>query len=222
MSSKIFLHIFTKTLDEMTSDPDSETLPLSTERLHSMASDFASYIPEEAFLSPAEVQGFLMRHRDDPLAALSNAASWATEVLEVKEKGKNVADFDNEIKRGGALFTGRGSAAPPAVNGDVVIDPRNMHRSRAYRRSAHPRAMPPPASYSHGAPAMNGAQDSGSDVDTSGMPALESPGGHRMATLPGGIAGYANGNGVVKLKKDVEDENEEIFEGTDGDSAFGA
>jgi len=42
----------------------------------------------------------------------------------VKEKGKNVADFDNEIKRGGALFAGRGNRLPPnGVNGVSMTDP---------------------------------------------------------------------------------------------------
>jgi chaperone BCS1 len=112
VSSQIFSHIFNKTPDEIVFDKDNElTLP-STKEIASMAKQFAACIPETK-ISPAECQGYLMRHRDDPHAALLNAKAWATETLKVKEKGKNVADFDNEIKRGGALFTGPGAQCAP-------------------------------------------------------------------------------------------------------------
>lgn len=51
-----------------------------------------------------------MRHRDDPTSAVAGASTWAAETLAVKSQGKNVAAFDNEVKRGGAIFTGRGGA----------------------------------------------------------------------------------------------------------------
>ena len=91
-----------------------------------MAEQFADCVPETK-ISPAECQGYLMRHRDDPHAALSNAKAWATEILAVKEQGKNVADFDNEIKRGGALFAGRGNRLPPnGINGVNIADPAGV------------------------------------------------------------------------------------------------
>lgn len=123
VSSQIFSHIFNKTPDEITLDEDDNLTHPSKEELLSMAEQFAACIPETK-ISPAECQGYLMRHRDDPHAALTNAETWAAEVLAVKEKGKNVADFDNEIKRGGALFAGRGNRLPPnVVNGVSMTDP---------------------------------------------------------------------------------------------------
>jgi len=127
VSSQIFLHIFTKTADEILSEnqedeEDSESSSSSTTHpspsdLLAMSKEFAAYIPETK-ISPAEIQGFLMRHRDDPAAAVAHADAWAKEILEVKKRGKNVAAFDNEIKRGGALFAGRGTQLPPnGVNG---------------------------------------------------------------------------------------------------------
>lgn len=124
VSGRIFLHIFTKTADEILSaSKDEEDYSASTtthpspDALLAMSREFAACIPETK-VSPAEIQGFLMRHRDDPAAAVANADVWAKEVLAVKKQGKNVAAFDNEIKRGGALFAGKGTQlAPNGVNG---------------------------------------------------------------------------------------------------------
>ena len=133
VSSQIFSHIFNKTPDEITLDEDENITHPSKEELRSMAEQFAACIPETK-ISPAECQGYLMRHRDDPHAALANAGPWAAEVLAVKEKGKNVADFDNEIKRGGALFAGRGNRLPPnGVNGVSITDPTAPAASYAVR-----------------------------------------------------------------------------------------
>jgi hypothetical protein len=123
VSAQIFLHIFTKTSDEIVSaskrekeyeqeDNPSSTAHPSPTTLLAMSQTFAASIPETK-ISPAEIQGFLMRHRDDPASAVAHAAAWAKETLAVKKRGKNVAAFDNEIKRGGALFAGRGTATPP-------------------------------------------------------------------------------------------------------------
>jgi len=111
VSAQIFLYIFTKTADEIISASDYEedySTQISPGTLLAMSEQFAACIPDTK-VSPAEIQGFLMRHRDDPDAAVANADAWAKEVLDVKKKGKNVAAFDNEIKRGGALFAGRGT-----------------------------------------------------------------------------------------------------------------
>lgn len=128
VSEQIFLHIFTKTADEILSKNNEEedegydsssstTSHPSPSDLLTMSKQFAACIPETK-VSPAEIQGFLMRHRDDPAAAVANADVWAKEVLAVKKQGKNVAAFDNEIKRGGALFAGKGTQlAPNGVNG---------------------------------------------------------------------------------------------------------
>jgi chaperone BCS1 len=126
VSGQIFLHIFTKTADEIlsASKDEEDSLAINTthpspDALLAMSKQFADCIPDTK-VSPAEIQGFLMRHRDDPAAAVANADAWAKEVLAVKKQGKNVAAFDNEIKRGGALFAGRGTQHPPiGVNGTV-------------------------------------------------------------------------------------------------------
>ena len=143
VSGQVFLHIFTKTPDEIisaskemeyedsSSSPSSAAHP-SPSTLLAMSREFAACIPETK-VSPAEIQGFLMRHRDDPAAAVAHADAWAKEILDVKRKGKNVAAFDNEIKRGGALFAGRGTALPPnGVNGTFheLSDQEHVIRSQ--------------------------------------------------------------------------------------------
>jgi len=121
VSGQIFLHIFNKTADEILSinkeedgeeEDSSSTAHPSPSDLLAMSREFAASIPETK-VSPAEIQGFLMRHRDDPAAAVANADAWAAEVIAVKKEGKNVAAFDNEIKRSGALFAGKGAHLPP-------------------------------------------------------------------------------------------------------------
>lgn len=143
VSEQIFLHIFTKTADEILSKNNEEedegydsssstTSHPSPSDLLTMSKQFAACIPETK-VSPAEIQGFLMRHRDDPAAAVAHADAWAKEILDVKRKGKNVAAFDNEIKRGGALFAGRGTALPPnGVNGTFheLSDQEHVIRSQ--------------------------------------------------------------------------------------------
>jgi chaperone BCS1 len=138
VSGQIFLHIFTKTADEILSASKDEedysavkTTHPSPDALLAMSREFAACIPETK-VSPAEIQGFLMRHRDDPAAAVANADAWAKEVLAVKKQGKNVAAFDNEIKRGGALFAGRGTQHPPKV-----VNGTNACRRYAQRAQMH-------------------------------------------------------------------------------------
>jgi chaperone BCS1 len=133
VSAQIFLHIFTKTSDEIISaskrrkeyeleDNSSDTAHPSPTTLLAMSQTFAASIPETK-ISPAEIQGFLMRHRDDPAAAVAHADAWAQETLAVKKRGKNVAAFDNEIKRGGALFVGKGAAIPSTIpNGRISVN----------------------------------------------------------------------------------------------------
>jgi chaperone BCS1 len=195
VSSQIFGHIFNKTPDEIVLDTDGAIVHPSQEELASMAEQFANCIPETK-ISPAECQGYLMRHRDDPHAALSNAKAWAAEILEVKEKGKNVADFDNEIKRGGALFAGRGTRRPP--NGTTGPDPtRSAHEALSRLRERHSLiAMGATPSDSLPAPgAEAGDYDSGNEEIVAYMPPTH-PNGHGVCMPLRSTDAYANGNGV--------------------------
>jgi chaperone BCS1 len=59
----------------------------SEEEITSLASQFASIIPDAKFTS-AEVQGYLLKHKTNPNAAVAGAAAWVRAVREEKEKKK--------------------------------------------------------------------------------------------------------------------------------------
>jgi chaperone BCS1 len=193
VSGQIFSHIFNRTADEIVHGDEEQTKYPSPEELVAMAEQFATCIPETK-ISPAECQGYLMRHRDDPHAALSNAEAWAADILAVKEKGKNVADFDNEIKRGGALFAGRGNRLPPNemhppdvteyVTRSGPLGPGPMAKLRVDAR-----ALMEQRGYNHAH--TNGeveGYDSGAEEEMD-MPPLRT-----MVSMPPGD--YTNGNGA--------------------------
>ena len=75
--------------------PRSPVSPLTAEELKEIAREFADRIPEEAF-SPAEIQGFLLTRKKEPLRALEEVESWKVETLKAKEKKKEaeVSRFD--------------------------------------------------------------------------------------------------------------------------------
>jgi chaperone BCS1 len=57
----------------------------SEEEIISLASQFAGIIPDREF-TPAEVQGYLLKHKSNPNAAVAGAAAWVRSVREEKEK----------------------------------------------------------------------------------------------------------------------------------------
>ena len=93
--AELFRHVFTKTPEEMVEGEVSDEYDVNA-----LAESFAREVPEDK-LSPAEVQGFLMIHRDEPLKALADAGAWALETVEAKATGANVAAFKNEIEKVG-------------------------------------------------------------------------------------------------------------------------
>lgn len=56
-----------------------------TENIASIAARFAEKVPENAF-SPAEIQGFLLKRKKEPLRALNEVESWRDELLKAKAK----------------------------------------------------------------------------------------------------------------------------------------
>lgn len=93
---KLFTHLYTKQPDDLIA---GETSASEKHDIPTLAGDFAAAIPHDSKVSPAEVQGFLMMHRDDPIAAVAGAAEWALEIIETKARGANVASFANEIEQ---------------------------------------------------------------------------------------------------------------------------
>ncbi|KAG7008622.1 hypothetical protein G7Y79_00005g017630 [Physcia stellaris] len=61
--------------------------------LEKMAVAFMNKIPDRV-LTPAEVQGFLLSHRDDMLGALTQCDSWVAEMLDAKQRKSNIVKLD--------------------------------------------------------------------------------------------------------------------------------
>ncbi|UPK92835.1 hypothetical protein LCI18_003770 [Fusarium solani-melongenae] len=59
------------------------------EELSSLSEEFGKLIPEEVF-SPAEIQGFLLKRKDDPRKALAEVADWIKASVQQKESKSRV------------------------------------------------------------------------------------------------------------------------------------
>lgn len=68
-----------------------EGVILSEQTIEQLASAFGSKMPTNA-LSPAEVQGFLLGNRDDPMEALARFDVWTEKVVAIKSSGRNVEE----------------------------------------------------------------------------------------------------------------------------------
>jgi hypothetical protein len=71
-----------------------------------LAKVFAGAIPSGGRISPAELQGYLMIHRRDPVAAVEGAHAFAKDIIEVKARDKNVVEHVNEIEKKGKSAAG--------------------------------------------------------------------------------------------------------------------
>jgi chaperone BCS1 len=59
---------------------------LTAEELSDVAKKFADQVPDD-MLSPAEIQGFLLKRKKDPRRALEEVGAWVEGMREVKRKG---------------------------------------------------------------------------------------------------------------------------------------
>ena len=91
VTAKLFKHIFEKSSEELM---DGESTA-SGHDIPKLAEAFAAKLPADR-LTPAEVQGYLLVHRADPVAAGDEATEWAERTLETKAKGANVAAFASD------------------------------------------------------------------------------------------------------------------------------
>ncbi|KAM0702314.1 hypothetical protein Q7P35_011224 [Cladosporium inversicolor] len=97
VSAKLFANIYTKTSEELWKDEEDTS---EAHDIPAMAAQFATKLPRNAAITPAECQAWLLANRLDPVTALDGAAQWAKEIIENKLRGANVASFTNEIKKG--------------------------------------------------------------------------------------------------------------------------
>ena len=61
--------------------------------LDKMATAFMNKTPDKV-LTPAEVQGFLLSHRDDVLGALTQCDTWVVDMLNAKQRKSNIIRLD--------------------------------------------------------------------------------------------------------------------------------
>ena len=64
---------------------NTPTTPFSPSSIEEIATRFAERMPEDKF-TPAEVQGFLLTRKKDPMKALEEVEAWRDGLLEAKEK----------------------------------------------------------------------------------------------------------------------------------------
>lgn len=95
-SDKTDFHKTVTALTATTSRPKTPTTtsaivnPLNTTispDIKEIAAQFASHLPENTF-TPAEIQGFLLTRKKEPLRALEEVKGWRDETLEAKERKK--------------------------------------------------------------------------------------------------------------------------------------
>ncbi|KAL9598284.1 MAG: hypothetical protein Q9219_004585 [cf. Caloplaca sp. 3 TL-2023] len=62
-----------------------DSSPSEPTELHDIAAAFANNLPEETF-TPAEIQGFLLTRKNEPMKALREVGVWRDQTLEAKQK----------------------------------------------------------------------------------------------------------------------------------------
>ena len=86
---KLFVHIFSKAPEEQLEADKAEECQHD---IPALAEKFADIVPPNK-LTPAEVQGYLLVHREDPVDAVTEAEPWVQKTIETKDKGANVEAF---------------------------------------------------------------------------------------------------------------------------------
>lgn len=111
---------------------------LGQDEVEALAQDFAAHVPADEF-SPAELQGYLLRHKRSPMDAVANIGPWVTEMRKQKEKGLAQAEQVTFVKRkeestaeqesgglGSDTPSSRDSvASEPRTPADVGVTPTN-------------------------------------------------------------------------------------------------
>ena len=132
------MNIYTKTSAELHSGEVDHAV---VHDLPELAASFASKIPADSNITPAECQAWLLTNRVDPLAAVNGAAAWAAQILENKSRGANVTKFSNEIDRPSKVVsaeTSASGAAPTPSSPHALFPPCNSHHHSSRYATSHP------------------------------------------------------------------------------------
>lgn len=153
-SAEVSKGLFTKTYTDIDGQPVG-----GIPNLESLAEEFASFIPENQ-LTPAEVQGFLLQHRDNPSEALELAEAWAQGVVANKSRGCNVDSFNGVV----------GSVSDAAAGGaEANEEEQDEEQDEKEQSTPQPPAPAPKAKHVSFAPFSNSSQDSRSIMDVMAM-----------------------------------------------------
>jgi len=87
LGGKITTHAVTSKLAGAQDEVESS---VTTEELASIAADFSTNIPEGQIISPAEIQGFLLKRKKSPRRAALEVNGWVTALLEQKASNTKI------------------------------------------------------------------------------------------------------------------------------------
>lgn len=89
--SASFLQLISPNVEDVMTPPESPrqantpTTPFSPSSIEEIAIRFADCLPEDKF-TPAEIQGYLLTRKKEPLKALEEVGAWRDEVLKAKQE----------------------------------------------------------------------------------------------------------------------------------------
>ncbi|KAK4574065.1 hypothetical protein LTR86_001826 [Recurvomyces mirabilis] len=93
VAMKLFTHIFKKSVEELANGEVAGTHDYAA-----LAKEFADSVPASE-LTPAEIQGYLLRHRKDDIEkVVEGAAAFAATTIQTRETGANVVGFAGDGK----------------------------------------------------------------------------------------------------------------------------
>ncbi|KAK4246153.1 BCS1 N terminal-domain-containing protein [Corynascus novoguineensis] len=95
-SELMFLRMFGPDADGTA--PADRAVQLPQDQLNQLAIEFSNCIPSDVF-TPAQVQGYLLNHRDSPLDAAAKAKEWVQEEIRLIEAAKEKERKEAEAKK---------------------------------------------------------------------------------------------------------------------------
>jgi chaperone BCS1 len=104
-------------------------------KIDDLADAFAKNIPELEF-SPAEIQGLLLRHKRDPVAAINSAEEWVVRTRQEKEE-KELKEAEERRKK---LEEQKAEAEKKAEEEKAEADKKAKEKRKADRRKAKAKA----------------------------------------------------------------------------------
>jgi chaperone BCS1 len=141
-SELMFLRMYAADADSAA--PGSRDLQVSEDELKRLALEFSKKIPNEVF-TPAQLQGYLLNHRDSPVEATANVEQWVQEeqqtIEAAKEKARKAAEQKKKRKREKKLVRAAemAEAMRNYVSDDELETLRQKVEEKAKRKAKRPK-----------------------------------------------------------------------------------